>query len=116
MGLKSLREVKEKIAGTDTAVAVPADWKGLRVRIDFTSRGDRLLGAIVNGRYVRRHHHRFGDRTDLDITPFVRFGEENDIVLVGNGSPTQTGTVESVRLTARPAPEKQENAKQENAK
>ena len=95
---------------------VPADWKGLRVRIDFTSRGDRLLGAIVNGRYVRRHHHRFGDRTDLDVTPFVRFGEENEIVLVGNGNPTQTGTVESVRLTARPAPEKQENAKRENAK
>ena len=56
-------------------------------------------------------HEGFGVRTDLDITPFVRFGEENEIVLVGNGNPTQTGTVESVRLTARPAPEKQENAK-----
>lgn len=89
-------------------VAVPADWKGLRVRIDFTSRGDRLLGAIVNGRYVRRHHHRFGDRTDLDVTPFVRFGEENEIVLVGNGDPTQTGTVESVRLTARRTAREQE--------
>ena len=84
-------------------VAVPADWKSLRVRIDFTSRGDRLVGVIVNGRYVRRHHHRFGDRTDLDITPFVRFGDENELILVGNDNPRQKGLVEHVRLTARTA-------------
>ena len=79
-------------------VVVPADWKGRRVRIDFASRKDRLVGVIVNGRYIRRHHHRFGDRTWLDITPFLRFGEANELILVGNTAPGQNGIVDFVRL------------------
>ena len=79
---------------------VPAEWKGQEVRIDFTSEGDRLLGVIVNGRFVRRHHHRFGTRTDLNVTPLVRFGEENEIILVGSDPSVQRGTVKGVRLTA----------------
>ena len=79
-------------------VTVPADWKGRRVRIDYTSRNDRLVGVVINGRYIRRHHHRFGDRTWLDITPFIRFGEANELILVGNTAPGQNGIVDFVRL------------------
>ena len=68
------------------------------MRIDFASRKDRLVGVIVNGRYIRRHHHRFGDRTWLDITPFLRFGEANELILIGNTAPGQNGIVDFVRL------------------
>jgi len=53
-----------------------------RVRLAFTGVGDGSGGVIVNGHYLRRHHHRFGDVTDIDITPWLRFGKENEIILV----------------------------------
>lgn len=52
------------------------------IAIDFQSASDALGGVIVNGRYLRRHHHVFGDRTTLDITPFVNRTGENEIFLV----------------------------------
>ena len=91
----------EKACAFRRRVVVPAEWKGARVRIDFTSEGDCLMGAIVNGRLVRRHHHRFGRRTDLDVTPFVRFGEENEIILVGAEQQSPRGEIKRVRLTTR---------------
>lgn len=63
---------------------LPAEFAGRRTSIDFTSRGDFLHGVIVNGHYLRRHHHRHGDRTVLDITPWLRPGERNELWLVGN--------------------------------
>ena len=78
----------------------PADLKGRRVDIDFTSRDDFLHGVIVNGKYLRRHHHRHGDRTVLNITPWLKPGEENEIWLVGNefNNQPRSGNVTDVRL------------------
>lgn len=57
----------------------------------------RVTGVIINGSYLRRHHHAIGPRTDLNITPWVRFGQDNEIVLVWGNSPGQ-GRVDSVAL------------------
>ncbi len=59
------------------------DEKQRGKNVVLTIDGDRrLICAIVNGRLVRRHHHTIAERGSLNITPFVRFGEENDIELV----------------------------------
>ena len=88
----------EKACAFRRSVVVPAEWKGKRVRFDYTSLGDGLTGVIVNGRLIRRHHHRFGDRTDVDITPAVKFGAENEFVLVGTSSQVPKGEITQVRL------------------
>ena len=80
---------------------LPADFAGRDcVRIDFTSRGDFLHGVVVNGHYVRRHHHRHGDRTVLNVTPWLKPGEKNEIWLVGNyfGEWARQGEVTDVKL------------------
>ena len=64
----------------------------------LTVEGDRsLVGVLVNGTLVRRHHHLIGERWSLAITPFVHCGGENEIELVrwgGSGS----GRVREVTL------------------
>jgi hypothetical protein len=49
----------------------------------FTQTDDRCacIGALVNGHWVRRHHHIFGTRTYLNVTPWIKFGQENDFFL-----------------------------------
>jgi hypothetical protein len=44
--------------------------------------GPGLLGVLVNGHWVRRHHHRLGGVTHLNISPWIRFGERNEIEIV----------------------------------
>lgn len=80
---------------------LPADLAGRTLRIDFTSRGDFLHGVVVNGHYVRRHHHRHGDRTVLNITPWLKPGGRNEIWLVGNyfNGDSRRGEVTDVKLT-----------------
>jgi len=43
------------------------------------------LGVLINGRWLRRHHHCIGTRLELNITPWVRFGQSNEIELVAHG-------------------------------
>jgi hypothetical protein len=63
-------------------VVLPAEWRGrYRVRLYMEGERSSILGAWVNGRLVRRHHHSFGERCDVDITAMLRFGEENEIIL-----------------------------------
>lgn len=94
-----------------TTVTLPGTWNGMtarrRILVPASAKGRtamlalesdaRIVGVVVNGAYVRRHHHIFGNRVDLNITPWLRFGEENDLELVTWESPTQ-GQVQSVRL------------------
>ena len=79
---------------------LPSDVAGRTVRVDFTSRGDFLHGVVVNGHYVRRHHHRHGDRTILNITPYLKPGAKNEIWLVGNyfGEWARSGEITDVKL------------------
>lgn len=53
-----------------------------------------LIGVLVNGTYVRRHHHGVGGITRLNITPYLRFGQDNEIEIVGVG----TGDLTSAAL------------------
>ena len=70
------------IARATKVVAIPAEWEGMyRVRVWMDSERDCPLGLRVNGHLVRRHHHDFGHVTDVDITGFLRFGEDNVLVL-----------------------------------
>lgn len=41
-----------------------------------------IVGVIVNGRSVRRFGHLIGTEVDLNITPFVRRGEDNELILI----------------------------------
>ena len=73
------------LAGLPAKQFIPKEWEGkYRVFVHIESKvGDRLrvpLGVSgANGRYMRRHHHRFGNVTDVDITALLRFGEENEL-------------------------------------
>ena len=78
--------VKEMVlAGLPAKQFIPKDWEDkYRVFIHMESKvGDRVrvpLGvSSANARYMRRHHHRFGNVTDVDITSILRFGEENEL-------------------------------------
>jgi hypothetical protein len=63
-------------------VFIPKEWEG-RYQVQLAMEGDHMsvLGAFVNGRLVRRHHHHLGARCDVDITHAVHFGQENELVL-----------------------------------
>ena len=77
-------------------VEIPAGKsdKNVVLRVDATG---RLVGVLVNGTWVRRFHHLIGSRFDLNITPWIRFGEKNSNELVSTDGATQ-GSVKSVRL------------------
>lgn len=77
-------------------VVIPAEQKDRNVLLTVDTTG-RLVGVLVNGHWVRRFHHIIGTRFDLNITPWVKFGEENEIELVSMEGPTN-GTVNTVRL------------------
>jgi len=51
----------------------------LRVSANDTS----IYGVIVNGMWVPRFHHHVGNDFDLAITPFVKFGQDDEILLFG---------------------------------
>lgn len=86
------------------AFTVPVEWSGSRVRLVSEGDRDSVLGAWVNGRLVRRHHHALHGHADIDITAHLRFGEANEIVLARagdqNGDPVNHARVETIRITA----------------
>ena len=78
-------------------VTVPAGWRGKRVMLDVDAPAN-LLGVIVNGSFVRRHHHLFGPRMLLEIGGWLRYDAPNEIELVRSGP--GTGPVLSLKLAA----------------
>lgn len=63
-------------------ITIPKAWEGrYQVRLCLDGARGSVLGAWVNDRQVRRHHHGFGRRCDIDITSQLRFGAENTIRL-----------------------------------
>lgn len=78
------------------SVVIDARHRGQSVMI--TVEGTRELAhVLINGRLMRRHHHMIGERWSLNLTPFVRWGEANEIEIVrweGAGA----GTVREVSL------------------
>ena len=64
---------------------VPAGLAGKPVYLRLkTTHG--ITGCLVNGRYVRRHHHVLGDTTFLNITPWLTPGTSNRIEILAGGS------------------------------
>jgi hypothetical protein len=75
-----------------TTVHVPKNWQGQTVVIHALGgqRGPALLYVITNGQMCRRHHHVYGPRLDLNITPYLKFDAPNEIEVVANGVGTVT--------------------------
>jgi hypothetical protein len=63
----------------------PAGLAGKEVYLRLkTSHG--ITGCLVNGRYVRRHHHALGDTTFLNVTPWLTPGVSNRIEILAGGN------------------------------
>jgi len=58
-----------------------------------------LVHVIVNGHYARRHHHRIGSRTSLNITPWIKFGEENEFIIPCGDADPRSG-IQAIELRA----------------
>ncbi len=66
------------------SVRIPADWKDKYV-VTFYAKGKSTMGVVVDNRWpIRRHHHILGNELEVDITPYLRFGEENQLTLLYN--------------------------------
>lgn len=63
------------------SIALPPDWHDKQAYLCIRG-GPRVTGALVNGRYVRRHHHALGETTLLNITPWLKAGQPNEIELL----------------------------------
>ena len=56
--------------------------------------GRFLHGLIINGRYVTPHHHYLSPEQNLNITPWVKFGQDNELIVLGAGK----GTLKEISL------------------
>jgi len=85
-----------------TTVRIPKEWQGQTVMIHALGgeRSPALLYVITNGKMCRRHHHIYGPRLDLNITPYLKFGSPNEIEVVAKGAGTVT--VRELSLRAYP--------------
>jgi hypothetical protein len=86
-----------KAFGLRRSVYIPEERKGDEVYVDGVMSG-RLIGVLINGHWVRRFHHDVDPHMHLNITPWVKFGEENELQLVSVWSGEAEGKVESIRL------------------
>ena len=70
------------LAAIRRKVRIPSDWQG---QIYLYFKGTyALTGAIINGLYIRKHHHALGEATHLNITSLLKDGEnEIEILLSG---------------------------------
>ncbi len=55
----------------------------LRVKAQEAS----IYGVIINGTWISRFHHHLGTDFDIAITPYLKFGGENEIILFGGNGP-----------------------------
>jgi len=80
------------------SIAIPDAFAGKT--IVFSANAPRpMVGVLVNGHWVRRHHHMIGENWSLNITPWTKPGAVNTIEMVcwdGPGS----GSVKAVCLEA----------------
>jgi len=89
-------------------VTIPGNYKGPTLRkvvaIADSHKAQTVMlrvsatdthGVIVNGTWISRFHHHIGNNYDIAITPYVKFGEDNQIVLFGGAN---AHTVKNVSL------------------
>ncbi len=82
----------EKLAMVKRRIMIDTEAAGKNVV--FWMDAPNLGEIIVNGHYVRRHHHRIGTRTSLNITPWIKFGEENEFIIPCGGADPKIGIKE----------------------
>ena len=70
--------------------------KTVMLRIE-TGQPCGIYGALVNGRWIMRLHHDVGPRTYLNVSPWIRAGEENEICIVRRDGPGK-GAIRMARL------------------
>ena len=68
-GTVQLPGVYKNACGMRRRFVVPDDAKGKEIMLSINSGKGTILGAMVNGHWVRRHHHRLGNQWNLNITP-----------------------------------------------
>ena len=61
-----------------------AERSGSVVHVEATD--PSLHGVIVNGTAVVREPGFIGTDFDLNVTPYVKFGQENEIIVIGGAS------------------------------
>jgi len=64
---------------------LPGDLAGKQVYLHLKTSRD-ITGCLVNGHYVRRHHHALGETTFLNITPWLVPGASNRLALLAGGN------------------------------
>jgi len=79
---------------------VPREWYGRhRVRLYMEGAGKVPKGVRVRDRFMRKHHHNFGNLTDIDITELLEFGATNRVDLGANSPAEHHDHTSSVPLT-----------------
>jgi hypothetical protein len=101
-GTVQLPGAYQNACGMRRRILVPDDAQGKEIVLSINSGKGSILGAIVNGRWERRHHHRLGNQWNLNITPWIRPGQENEIELVASTEKPDSGDLVSVRLDFYP--------------
>ena len=64
-------------------VKIDADLSSRTVVFHALAGSGTVRGIIINGRFVARHHHNIGQEVNLNITPWVKFGQDNTFVMMG---------------------------------
>jgi len=81
-----------KLASLPAKIYIPQEWKN-RYKIFLYLEAQEgtpqpPLGVMgANGRFARKHHHNFGQITDIDISPLVEYGADNYLTPILHGQP-----------------------------
>jgi hypothetical protein len=67
------------------SVTIDSRHAGQNVVLHAVADNYPLAGVLINGRFVLRFRHNIGTEINLNVTPWVRFGQANELILVGNG-------------------------------
>jgi len=89
-------------------VAIPGSYSGTTLRqtvkidaahagqttvIRISAKDASIYGVIVNGTWISHFHHHLGSDFDLAITPCLKFGGANEIILFGHNGPHTVNNV-----------------------
>ena len=104
---------------SDKLITLPGRWRGhlmakrtvtvdaslrdktVMMRIDMGTPRGRPNGFLINGHWMMRLHHSVGHRVYLNVTPWIKFGEKNEIVIVGRGEGDKELTIVALECFPR---------------
>jgi hypothetical protein len=89
-------EWSKDVRGAKRTFVMPAMSAETQVYVRYESSRSGLTGVIINGRYMRRHHHDLTERTWLNVTPWIKWDAENEIEIVGRENTEQS--IKLIRL------------------